>query len=168
MPVIQLEVSERVRARWQQFLGSQPAGRLLEAGLLGDWVAMAFMAQVESFLKHGLPDGAEDDERAKQDQKAVDARKRLSKPQRQVLNMFNENDNQTPAEISRLLGTTEQEARQLAESWVSEGFLAPGPERDQQPTYVLSPRWQEINLAANRPSLNAPRAPHLLRPRQNG
>lgn len=167
MPVIELELSQGVHAKWRQFLDTQPAGRLVEAGLLGDWVALAFMAQVESFLKNGLPVAAEDEERQKKDQQAVEARKRLSKPQKRVLNMFNENENQTVTEISRLLGISEGEGRLLTQTWVAEGFLAPTSERGGELTYTLSPKWQKHNLAANRPSLNAPRTPHLLHSRKD-
>lgn len=167
MPMIELEVSQRVHAQWQRFLDTQPAGRLTESGLLGDWVALAFMAQVESFLKHGLPAAAEDEKHQKKEQRAVEARKRLSKPQKRVLNMFNENENQTALEISRLLGISVSEGRSLTQTWVEEGFLAPGPQRGGESTYMLSPKWQKHNLAANRPSLNVPRTPHLLHTRND-
>ena len=150
MPMIELELSQEVHAKWRQFLRTQPAGRLTEAGLLGDWVALAFMAQVESFLKNGLPRAAEDQELQKKEQQAVEARKRLSKPQKRVLNMFNENENQTAGEISRLLGISADEGRALTQQWVEEGFLAPGPIRGGEPAYMLSPKWQKHNLAANR------------------
>lgn len=51
MPKMELEISPEVYAQWQRFLASEPAGRLIEAGQLGDWVALGFMSHVERYLK---------------------------------------------------------------------------------------------------------------------
>ena len=161
MPTIELNVSPQVARKWRRFLGTQSAGRLIEADLLGDWTLTAFMAEVERYLKEGLPQGQEKESRQVRESQASQARRRLSKNQKRILNMFNENENQTIAEISRTLAIDSQEVEQLIEQWVAGSFLAPGPVRDGQATYVLSPDWQKHNLAANRPSLNAPRLPHL-------
>ncbi|MGD8562744.1 MAG: hypothetical protein PVG03_09420 [Desulfarculaceae bacterium] len=161
MPVIEMQVSEPVWNQWQVFLQTEPAARLKEAGLLGDWVALAFMAQVEHYLKEGLPQGPGMDAQAREDDEAVQARRRLTKQQKRVLPMFNENENQTAAEMSRVLGLSPEQGQTLAGQWVEEGFLETGAPRQGEATYVLSPTWNQINLTANRPSLNAPRLPHL-------
>jgi hypothetical protein len=165
MPSIQLELSPEVYQAWRQFMISTPAAKLTEAGVLGDWVAVGFMAHVERYLEQGRPDGAnkqEDPDPASRE--AAQARRKLPKPLRRVLPMFNENDRITLAEISRVLGIpTDQGAAQVA-AWLEEGFLEPGPEQDGQKAYVLGRQWQMRNLAANRPSLNVPRVPHLMRP----
>jgi len=156
MPVIELNLSDKVFLRWQRFLGSQQAGRLLEAGLLGDWVAQGFLNQVNDYLRQGGPSEPEEEEVRRQRLDA-EARRRLSKPQKRVLPMFNENDTVTVAEVSRVLGLSAQQGAELVEQWVREDFLTPAPARDGQPAYTLGRSWQERNLAANRPSLNAPR-----------
>ncbi|MEW5912538.1 MAG: hypothetical protein AB1814_08285 [Thermodesulfobacteriota bacterium] len=156
MPVIELKVSDKVFLRWQRFLASQQAGRLIEADLLGDWVAQGFLNQVNDYLKLGGPAEPED-EHARRQRLDAEARRHLSKAQKRVLPMFNENETITAAEISRVLGLDSKEGAALAEEWLAQDFLTPAPERDGQPTYTLSRSWQERNLAANRPSLNAPR-----------
>lgn len=78
--------------------------------------------------------------------------------------MFNENDQVTASEVSRLLGVMPDQGQALIEQWIVEGFLAPGSERDGEKTYVLGKAWMTHNLAANRPSLNVLRVPHLMRP----
>ncbi len=165
MPRIELELSPEVYQAWRQFMISTPAAKLMEAGVLGDWVAVGFMAHVERYLEQGRPDGA-----AKQEdpdpssREAAQARRKLPKPQRRVLPMFNENDRITSQEISRVLGLAPEQGAEQVRQWLGEGFLEPGPERDGQATYVLGRDWQMRNLAANRPSLNVPRIPHLMRP----
>ncbi|MFH1034274.1 MAG: hypothetical protein V1806_07175 [Pseudomonadota bacterium] len=169
MPRIELELSPEVHQAWRQFLASTPAAKLIEAGVLGDWVAVGFMAHVERYLEQGRPDGAakqEDPNPASRE--AAQARRKLPKPQRRVLPMFNENDRITVAEISRVLGITPEEGAAQVAAWLAEGFLDPGPEQDGQPAYVLGRQWQMRNLAANRPSLNVPRIPHLMRPVKPG
>ena len=160
MPTIQLEVSDRVAAMWQQFTGTMRAGRLIENGLLGDWTLLAFMAEVDRYLSDGLPGQAELESEMR-DKQAAKARRKLTKQQKRVLPMFNENESQTLAEISRVLGLAEPDGAELVNSWVAQGFLAPGAERDGQATYIMSPDWQTMNATANRPSLNTPRTPHL-------
>lgn len=161
MPKIELNLSARVSAQWENFLDTKQAGMLVEAGLLGDWVAQAFMSEVDHYLKEGLPQGPGLSAQEREDREFSLARKNLSKPQKRVLPMYNENDNQTAEEICRLLGLGDEEGEELIGSWVDQGFLALGALRDGQQTYVLSQVWQEINLRANRPSLNTPRAEHL-------
>lgn len=165
MPVIELELSDRVYKRWRKFLGSEPAGRLKEAGLLGDWVALGFMANVERFLKEGgPPSDPEDEELKRKEQEAAQARRSLSKPQKRVLPMFNENDQITMPEISRVLGVSLKQAQPLVQQWLDEGFLAPASQREGQATFTLGKQWIQFNLVANRPSLNVPRVPHLMSP----
>lgn len=161
MPTIELEISPKVARKWRRFMGTQSAGRLIEAGMLGDWVLTAFMTEVERYLKEGLPQSQETDGRRVRESRASSARRRLSKIQRRILPMFNENDNQTLTEMARMLAMDPAELEPQVGQWVADGFLAPGSGRDGQATFVLSPNWQEHNLAANRPSLNAPRMPHL-------
>lgn len=168
MPPIELEVSPAVEAAWRRFLVSTPAARLQEAGVLGDWVVLGFLANVERFLEQGSPDTALPAPEDPLSREAAQARRRLPKNQRRVLPMFNENDRVSAAEISRVLGLMPAEGLELVKQWLDEGFLAPGPERDGGPTYVLSPTWLEYNLAANRPSLNVPRIPHLMKPIKPG
>ncbi|MFH1059742.1 MAG: hypothetical protein V1797_13840 [Pseudomonadota bacterium] len=168
MPPIALEVSPAVQAAWQQFLVSTPAARLKEAGVLGDWVILGFLSNVERFLEQGNPDVTLTAPEDPISREAAQARRKLPKNQRRVLPMFNENDRVTVAEISRVLGLTPADGQALVRQWLAEGFLAPGPERDGQPTLVLSPTWLEYNLAANRPSLNVPRIPHLMKPIKPG
>lgn len=164
MPKIELDLSPEVFDRWQSFLISEPAGRLKEAGQLGDWVALGFMSHVERYLKKGTPLSREETLRREKEREAATARKRLSKPQKRVLPMFNENDQVTASEVSRLLGVMPREGEDLVRQWVAEGFLAPGEGRDGEPTFSLGKAWVAHNLAANRPSLNVLRVPHLMRP----
>ncbi len=160
MPVIQLEVSPKTALLWEQFMDTMKAGRLKENGLLGDWTLLAFMAEVDRYLQDGLPGQAELEQEMR-DRQAATARRRLTKQQKRVLPMYNENESQTTDEISRVLGLMPQEGADLVAQWLEQGFLAPGPERDGKITYVLSPNWQQLNATANRPSLNTPRTPHL-------
>lgn len=160
MPVIELKLSDKVFLRWQRFMGSQQAGRLLEAGLLGDWVAQGFLNKVNEYLKQGGPPEPEDAE-ARRQRLEAEARRRLSRPQKRVLPMFNEADSITLAEISRVLGLTIEQGAELVQQWLAEEFLVPAPERGGEAAYTLSQAWQERNLAANRPSLNAPRMLHI-------
>ncbi|CAO0820810.1 MarR family transcriptional regulator [Desulfarculales bacterium] len=165
MARIELELNPKVYQAWRQFMISTPAAKLMEAGVLGDWVAVGFMANVERYLEQGRPDGATQ-------QKALDpasheaaqARRKLPKALRRVLPMFNENDRVTMKEISRVLGLAPDEGAAQVQEWLEEGFLEHGPERDGQPTFLLGHVWQMRNLIANRPSLNVPRIPHLMRP----
>ena len=160
MPVIQLEVSPRTALLWERFLDTMKAGRLKENGLLGDWTLLAFMAEVDRYLANGLPGQAEL-EREMRDKEAATARRRLSKLQKRVLPMYNENESQTTDEIARVLGMTPEEGVKLVAQWLAEGFMAEGVERCGRQTYVLGPNWQKMNATANRPSLNTPRTPHL-------
>lgn len=160
MPIIELNLSDEVYVRWREFLGSQQGARLLEAGLLGDWAVQGFMNKVNDYLKQGGPPGAEDEQSRRQRLEA-EARRKLTKPQKRVLPMFDENENVTLAEISRVLGILPGDGAALVEQWVAEEFLSPAPERDGSPTFILSRGWQERNLAANRPSLHAPRRLHF-------
>lgn len=165
MPRIELELSPEVHEAWRRFLASTPAAKLREAGVLGDWVAVGFMAHVERYLEQGRPDGAaaqEDPDPASRE--AAQARRKLPKALRRVLPMFNENDRVTLEEISRVLGIMPAEGQTQVAAWLDEGFLEPGPERGGQPTFVLGRAWVMRNLAANRPSLNVPRIPHLMKP----
>lgn len=164
MPRIELELSHKVHEAWRQFLATTPAARLREAGVLGDWVALGFMAHVERFLEQGRPDGTLPEDQDPASQEAAQARRKLPKSMRRVLPMFNENDRITTQEISRVLGIMPEQGAQQVAAWLEEGFLEPGPPRDGQETYVLGRQWQMRNLAANRPSLNVPRIPHLMRP----
>jgi hypothetical protein len=61
-----------------------------------------------------------------------------------------------------MLALSQEETARMVEGWQAEGFLAAGPMRDEEQTYVLSQTWNEYNLMANRPSLNAPRQPLIL------
>jgi hypothetical protein len=163
MPTIELKVSEGVYNLWQAFLKTPPARKLIEERLLGDWVAQAFIAQAGRFLKEGLPDPSQDADPAKEREKeAAAARKNLTKMQKRVLPMFNENENQTLGEIKRLLGLDQEQADNLLNQWLEIEFLGPAPMRDGEETYVLTRKWMERNLTANRPSLNAPRNASLL------
>jgi hypothetical protein len=164
MPLIELELSQEVYEMWRSFLGTTPAGRLREVGKLGDWVALGFMTNVERFLKEGGPGRpAQDREQIKQ-QEDASARKRLTKAQKRVLPMFNENECLTLGEIARVLGLAPADAEAQVRAWLGESFLAAGPARQGEPTYTPSKEWQLRNLAANRPSLNTPRVPLLMKP----
>ena len=99
MPVIELNVSDQVYLRWLDFRASQQAARLQEAGVLGDWVLVGFMNQANDYLKAGGPLGAEDAE-SRRERLEAKARNKLSKPQKRVLPMFDENETVTLAEIS--------------------------------------------------------------------
>ena len=167
MPVIELNVSDQVYLQWLEFLSSQQADRLQEAGVLGDWAVVSFMNNVNDYLKQGGPPGVETAEERRQRLEAK-ARKRLSKPQKRVLPMFDENDTVTLHEMSRVLGILPQDGAALTEQWVAEDFLAPAPERDNSPTFTLSRSWRERNLAANRPSLHAPRRLHFAKESKPG
>ncbi|MCB2228103.1 MAG: hypothetical protein KQH53_15590 [Desulfarculaceae bacterium] len=160
MPVIELNVSDQVYLRWLDFRASQQAARLEEAGVLGDWVLAGFMNQANDYLKSGGPLGAEDAD-SRRERLEAKARNQLSKPQKRVLPMFDENETVTLAEISRVLGIMPEDGAALTEQWVAEDFLAPAPERDASPTFTLARSWRERNLAANRPSLHAPRRLHF-------
>ena len=162
MQTVELKVSDEIAAHWDAFMATEPAHRLIESGLLGDWVLGAFMAEVERYLREGLPQGPTPKEGERRENEAAGARRKLTKPQKRVLPMFNENENQTIAEMARVLGMEPESLAPLVEAWVMAGFLAPGPERDGQITFILSPGWKEHNLFANRPSLNAPRLPYLM------
>ncbi len=164
MPKIELELSAEVHELWRRFLGTTQAGRLVEVGLLGDWVAMGFMANVDRFLKAGAPDLPAPDDQTVRQQEAAQARRGLSKAQKRVLPAFNENETVTAAEVARVLGLELAAGQALVRDWLEEGFLAAGPARGEEPAYVLSQDWQNRNLAANRPSLNVPRMPHLMFP----
>ena len=160
MPEIVLSLSPEVHAQWLRFLQSRQGGQLREAGLLGDWTALGLMSNVDKYMEEGgpRPPETEDEER---NRKHTDARRKLSKPQKRILPMFNENDVVTSLEVSRVLGMAPEDgARQVAE-WLGNGFLVEAGERDGQATYTLNRGWQEINLSANRPSLNVPRNFHL-------
>lgn len=162
MARIELELSDEVYAQWRAFMHTQPAGRLVEAGLLGDWMCLGFIAEVPRYLKEGIPRPQAPTEKEEQEKAAAMARRRLSKPQKRVLPMFDQNDQITTAEIALMLALSEEEALRLVQGWQAEGFLAAGSLRDDKQTYVLSPTWNEHNLMANRPSLNAPRQPMML------
>ena len=162
MQTVELKVSDETAAHWGAFLATQSAHRLMESNLLGDWVLGAFMTEVERYLREGLPQGPSPRDAERREKEAAGARRKLTKPQKRVLPMFNENENQTLLEMARLLGMEPENLAPLVEAWVMGGFLAPGPQRDGQNTFILSPDWQEHNLFANRPSLNAPRLPHLM------
>lgn len=161
MPVIELNLSDEVYRRWREFLTSQQAARLLESGLMGDWVAQGFMNKVNDYLKQGGPPGAED-EQARRQRLEAEARRQLTKQQKRVLPMFDENETVTLPEICRVLGVLPGDGQALAEDWLAQDFLAQASrQRDDAPTFVLSRSWQERNLAANRPSLHAPRRLHF-------
>jgi hypothetical protein len=160
MPRIELELSDEVYAKWRAFLRTEPAGRLIEAGWLGDWTALGFMAEVHRYLEQGAP-GPKPTEEEQRDLDAVLDRRSLTKPQRRVLPMFNENDSVTLAEMARLLCQDPGVTAGLVAGWLAQGFMAQGPERDGEAAFVLGPKWRKHNLAANRPSLNAPRAPFM-------
>ena len=155
---IELELSDAVFARWKSFLGGEAAGRLTEARLLGDWAVLALLANLDRYLKDGGPPARPEptrEEAAEAD--AASARKKLTKQQKRVLPMFNENDRVTLEEISRVLGLMPADGQILLTGWLAEGFLASGPLEERGQTYILSPVWLKRNLAANRPSLNVPR-----------
>jgi len=162
MPVIEINVSDQVYLRWLEFLTSQQADRLNEAGVLGDWALVGFLNNVNDYIKQGGPPGVEDTE-ARRQRLEAQARKALSKPQKRILPMFDENDTVTLAEMSRVLGILPEDGAALAQQWVADDFLSPAPERDGSPTYILSQAWRERNLAANRPSLHAPRRLHFAK-----
>ena len=161
MPVIELNLSDEVHRRWREFLSSQQADRLREAGLLGDWVALGFMNKVNDYLKQGGPPGVETEEERRQRLEA-EARRKLTKLQKRVLPMFDENETVTLPEICRVLGILPDDGQALVQDWLDHDFLSRAPKpRDDAPTFVLSRSWQERNLAANRPSLHAPRRLHF-------
>jgi len=162
MARIELELSDDVYAQWRAFMHTQPAGRLVEAGLLGDWMCLGFMAEVPRYLKEGIPRPQAPTEKEEREKAAAMARRRLTKPQKRVLPMFDQNDQITQAEIARTLAMPMEDAARMVEGWQAEGFLAAGPPRGDEQTYVLSQTWNEFNLMANRPSLNAPRQPMML------
>lgn len=164
MPVIKLEVNNKVFRRWNRFLRSQDAGRLMEADLLDEWVIRGFMANVSRFLKQGGPDKADPDMVRELENQAAHARKALTRHQKRILPMFNENDQITEKEAVRLMGMEEHVVKELISQWLKDGFLAPGPGRDGEPTYILGQTWQKHQLTANRPSLNVLRIPNLMRP----
>ncbi|MBU4563516.1 MAG: hypothetical protein KMY53_13380 [Desulfarculus sp.] len=161
MPVIELNLSEEVYRRWREFLGSQQGDRLVEAGLLGDWVALGFMNKVNDYLKLGGPPGVETEEERRQRLEA-EARRKLTKLQKRVLPMFDENETVTLPEVCRVLGILSEDGQTLTQEWLDQDFLSHASKpRDDSPTFVLSRSWQERNLAANRPSLHAPRRLHF-------
>jgi hypothetical protein len=162
MARIELELSDEVYAQWRAFMQTQPAGRLVESGLLGDWVCLAFISEAPRYIKEGIPRPKAPTEQEEKEMAAAMARRRLSKPQKRVLPMFDQNDRITVSEIARMLALSREETARLVEGWQAEGFLAAGPMRDEEQTYVLSQTWNEHNLMANRPSLNAPRQPLVL------
>lgn len=164
MPFIELELSQEVYEMWRNFLGTTPAGRLKEVGKLGDWVALGFMTNVERFLKEGGPGRPAQNREQIREQEDASARKRLSKAQKRVLPMFNENERLTLDEIARVLGLTPDQAQAQVRAWLDEDFLAPGPARQGEATFAPSRAWLLRNLAANRPSLNTPRVPLLMKP----
>jgi hypothetical protein len=162
MPRIELELSDKVYELWQGFMRTEPAGRLVEAGLLGDWVALGFMGEVNRYIAEGVPRPQAQSEADELSAQAAVARRKLAKPQKRVLPMFNENEQITLEEISRVLGMDPADGRRLVEGWLAEGFLATGPGREGREAFVLGQAWRRHNLAANRPSLNAPRQPLML------
>jgi hypothetical protein len=162
MARIELELSDEVYAQWRAFMHTQHAGRLVEAGMLGDWMCLGFIAEAPRYLKEGIPRPKAPTEKEEQEKAASMARRRLSKPQKRVLPMFDQNDQITLKEITLMLALSPEETAHLVQGWQAEGFLAAGPMRDDEQTYVLSPTWNEYNLLANRPSLNAPRQPMML------
>ncbi len=165
MPRIELELSPQAHAQWVSFLHSEPAGRLLDAGVLGDWMVLGFLAEVERYIAEGGPRTRALSAEEERSLRAAADRRRLSKPQKRVLPMFDENDQVTASEIGRILGLARAEAQSLVERWLAEGFLCSGGgERGGEPTYRLGESWRMHNLAANRPSLYAPRPPLALRP----
>lgn len=164
MARIELNLSEKIAGEWRSFLATQPAGKLTEAGLLGDWVIQGFLMNVERYLVDGGPSGVTEPTEAERiDRHARKARRSLTKSQRRILPMFNENDQVTVAEISRVLGLPDDQGEVLVREWTAQGFLASSGSRDGLPTHTLAPSWQEINLFADRPSLNVPRTPYLSR-----
>lgn len=164
MPIIELELSQEVYELWRSFLNTTPAGRLREMGNLGDWVALGFMANLERFLKEGGPGRPTQSREQIKEQEDALARKRLTRAQKRVLPMFNENECLTVGEIARVLGLAVAEAEAQVRSWVEDGFLVQGSARQGEATYVPSNAWLLRNLAANRPSLNTPRVPLLMKP----
>jgi hypothetical protein len=129
-------------------------------------VVLGFMANVERFLKAGAPDMPAADEETVRQREDAEARKQLAKVQKRVLPLFNENETVTAAEVARVLGWDLVRGQAQVETWVQEGFLVLAPPRGQEQAYTLSRQWQARNLAANRPSLNVPRVPHLMKPRR--
>lgn len=157
MPRIEIEISDKVMALWREFEGTMQADGLRESGLLGDWLVQGFLANLHIYIAEGGPHAAESRKR-RTDRKDAEARRNLPKEQRRVLPMFNENDRVTVAEISRVLGVPEEQGRTLVDGWIAQGFLTNAGLRDGQNSYTLAEDWQVRNLAANRPSLNAPRS----------
>lgn len=164
MPMIELELSPEVYSEWRRFLASEPAGRLIEASQLGDWVATGFMSHVEQYLEKGTPLSREETLLRKKERQAATARKALTKQQKRILPIYNENDQLTEEEISRILGLMPEEGHAVVDQWVLDGFLDHGSGRDGEEAYVLGQAWITHNLTANRPSLNVLRVPHLMRP----
>lgn len=126
MPVIELNLSDEVYLRWRDFMGSQQADRLVEAGLLGDWVALGFMNKINDYLKQGGPPGVETEDERRQRMEA-EARRKLTKPQKRVLPMFDENETITLPEICRVLGIPLDQGRTLVQDWVAQDFLSNAP-----------------------------------------
>ncbi|MCB2186500.1 MAG: hypothetical protein KQJ78_08790 [Deltaproteobacteria bacterium] len=163
MPRIEFEVSDQVYRIWQAFGQSQQAERMREAGVTGDWAVLGLMHNVERYLKEGGPRPPEADQETENEKEAAQARRRLTKSQKRILPMFNENDRITLPEMSRVLGLTPEQGAEQLQQWVDQKFLAAMGERDGETVYGLSPIWLKYNLAANRPSLNAPRILFHLR-----
>ena len=166
MPRISLNVDDKVHAIWSSFLKSQQAGRLREAGVLDDWVILGFLHHVDRFIQEGGPRMPERDEETEREETAARARRRLTKQQKRVLPMFDENDRVSTPEISRMLGILPEDGERLVHQWVEEGFLSSGHLRDGETVYTLGEQWLTHNLAANRPSLFAPRSPFILKDSQ--
>lgn len=157
MPRIEFEVSEQTMAQWREFEGTMQADGLRQSGLLGEWVIQGFLCNLHLYLAEGGPQPPES-RKTRRDRKDAEARRKLPKEQKRVLPMFNENDRLTVDEISRVLGLSENQGRALVDGWIADGFLTNAGPRDGVVSYTLAEDWQVRNLAANRPSLNAPRS----------
>lgn len=157
MPRIEIEVSDKTMAQWREFAATMQADELRQSGLLGEWLVQGFLTNVHLYLAEGGPQPPES-RKSRNDRQDAEARRKLPKDKKRVLPMFNENDRLTVGEIARVLGLSEENGRALVDGWIAEGFLTNAGPRDGQTAYTLAEDWQVRNLAANRPSLNAPRS----------
>ncbi|MBU0513416.1 MAG: hypothetical protein KJ621_01475 [Proteobacteria bacterium] len=111
MPRVTLEVSGRWDREWREFLATDLGRELAEEPVfLGDLVITAFLEAARKLARERPP-----------------ARRKLDRPMRRVLPLFNDTDVLTPPEIELVLGLESGQGEALCREWAEAGFLEPDP-----------------------------------------
>jgi len=159
MPTITLNINSDVYKTWQHFLKTSLATKLHKAKKLDDLVTLSLITCIEYYInKKNITDqSTQQYELTRRQKNHTITRQLLSKSQKKILPLFNENSQLYIGEIIRVLNLTPKACLTLIKNWLNDNFLCLGPIKNGIPTYVLSYQWQIQNLTSKRPSLNTPR-----------